>query len=156
MRQELPIFVLLTSAGRVLRVAPLTLAVIVACAPGVGDEAVEGGGTIDLVTAELSVPEGFRIEVCASGLPSVRTLKASPDGQLYAVLSEEGLIVRLDLTTPQASPYVVAEDLDRPYGLAFRGEDLYVGEEHQVVRLTGPVCADRGRAPPPQRRALDS
>ena len=131
-------FVLLTSAGRVRRVAPLTLAVIVACAPGVGDEAVEGGGTIDRVTAELSVPDGFRIEVYASGLPSVRTLKAGPDGQLYAVLSEEGRIVRLDLTARQASPRVVAEDLNRPYGLAFRGKDLYVGEEHQVVRLTGP------------------
>lgn len=107
------------------------------CAAASGDaaagEAAEG----------IRVPEGFAIEVFAADLPSVRTLRFGPDGMLYAALSGEGRIVRLDPAAPDPSPRLVAGDLNRPYGMAFRDGALYVGEHHQVIRLDGPDYAAR-------------
>ena len=94
-------------------------------------------------SAAVSVPEGFEIEVFASGLESVRTLKFGPDGQLYAVLSEDGRIVRLDPAAANPEPVTVADDLNQPYGLAFHDGAMYVGEHHQVVRLDGSSFANR-------------
>jgi glucose/arabinose dehydrogenase len=84
------------------------------------------------------VPPGFAIDVFASDLPSVRTLKFGPDGLLYAALSGKGRIVRLDPAAPERAPVEIADGLNQPYGMAFREGALYVGEHDQVVRLEGP------------------
>jgi glucose/arabinose dehydrogenase len=86
----------------------------------------------------LTVPEGFEISVFADDLGGVRTLKTGPDGMLYAVLSVSGRIVRLDPKEPGEAAEVV-EGLNRPYGLAFRDDWMYVGERHQIVRFRGPT-----------------
>lgn len=86
----------------------------------------------------LEVPEGFAIEELASGLSGVRTLKIGPDGQLYAVQSDEGRVVRLDPATGGGVTSVVG-DLNRPYGLAFHEGWMYVGERNQIVRFRGPA-----------------
>ena len=98
-------------------------------------------GAPEQSAAALRVPRGFAIELFAEDLRSVRTLKLGPDGLLYAALSERGRIVRLDPTAAAPRPQTVAEGLRRPYGLAFHEGDLYVGEEHRVVRLEGPSFA---------------
>src|SRR5688572_13977037 len=87
---------------------------------------------------DVQVPDGFVVELFAADVPKVRTLKFGPDGMLYAVQSDEGLIVRLDPGAAAPAPVVVADDLSRPYGLAFHDGALYVGEHHQVIRLDGP------------------
>ena len=94
--------------------------------------------TGDVAGAEgIQVPPGFAIEVFAANLPQARTIRSGPDGLLYVALSQGGRIVRLD--PAQVLPaVVVATGLNQPYGLAFHGGDLYVGEHHQVIRLQGP------------------
>lgn len=99
-----------------------------ACTSGVQGDGVEG----------LRVPEGFVIDLFASDLPGVRTLKFGPDGMLYAALSQEGRIVRIDPSGADRTPELVAAGLDQPYGMAFHGGALYVGNTDQVVRLEGP------------------
>ncbi|MSR36209.1 MAG: hypothetical protein EXR95_06125, partial [Gemmatimonadetes bacterium] len=69
---------------------------------------------------------------------SVRTLRFGPDGLLYAALSEEGRIVRIDPAAADQRPEVIAARLNQPYGMVFRDGALYVGEHDQVVRLGGP------------------
>ena len=98
-------------------------------------------GAPEQSAAALRVPRGFAIELFAEDLRSVRTLKLGPDGLLYAALSKRGRIVRLNPTAAAPRPQTVAEGLRRPYGLAFHEGDLYVGEEHRVVRLEGPSFA---------------
>lgn len=107
-------------------IAALALAAIVAAA-----------GWMHGSAQTLSVPGGFLIEVFADGLSGVRTLKTGPDGLLYAVLSEQGRIVRLDPSGDGAADEVV-RGLGRPYGLAFHEGWMYVGETNQVVRLRAP------------------
>ena len=85
----------------------------------------------------LTVPGGFEISVFADDLPGVRTLRTGPDGMLYAVLSEQGRIVRLD-PSGRGAPSEIVRGLRRPYGLAFQDGWMYVGETHQVVRFRAP------------------
>ena len=89
----------------------------------------------------VQVPQGFAVSVFAEGLSDVRMLELGPDDRLYAVRSAAGEVVRFELNedgTASGGPAVVVLGLRQPFGLAFRDGDLYVGETHQVIRLTGP------------------
>ena len=104
----------------------------------------EGTGqtTNDDAQSFVQVPQGFAVSIFAEGLAGVRMLEMGPDGRLYAVRSSAGQIVRFDLNaggTANGAPAVVASGLRQPFGLAFLNGDLYVGETHQVIRLTGPA-----------------
>ena len=90
----------------------------------------------------VQVPQGFEVSIFAEGLSGVRMLDMGPDDRLYAVRSQAGEVVRFELNadgTANGGPTVVASGLRQPFGLAFRNGDLYVGETHQVIRLTGPA-----------------
>ena len=104
----------------------------------------EGTGqtTNDESQTFVQVPQGFAVSIFAEGVSGVRMLEMGPDERLYAVRSTAGEIVRFDLNTDgtaNGGPAVVATRLRRPFGLAFRDGDLYVGETHQIIRLTGPA-----------------
>ena len=88
------------------------------------------------------VPEGFAVSLFAKGLKGPRRMAFSPNGDLFTVESEGGIVrvFRLDAsgTKPEKSE-VFASGLDRPYGIAFyppRGEPvyLYVATATQVLR----------------------
>jgi glucose/arabinose dehydrogenase len=100
------------------------------------------------VASDLQVPPGFELVEFASGVDGVRTLDFGPDGKLWAVRSMDGAVVRLD-PAGDGSAEGVLDGLNRPYGLAFHGGWVYVGERHRIVRydaasLSGPevVIAD--------------
>jgi len=106
-------------------------------APGQTSDGV-GGSTPQTF---VQVPQGFAVSVFAEGLSGVRMLELGPDDRLYAVRSSAGEVVRFELNedgTASGGPAVVVSGLRQPFGLAFRDGDLYVGETHQVIRLTGP------------------
>lgn len=129
------------------RASAATLAALVPVLCAVGcDAPARGGGSAALPgdasaadpVAGLRVPPGFAIEVFAQDLDQPRTIRSGPDGMLYVALSQRGEIVRLD-PAGKAPRATIARGLDRPYGLAFHGGDLYVGESHQVIVLEGPT-----------------
>ena len=126
----------MTEMSRIFPAAAVLLAVV--STSGCADSGAAQGSPDSVQEQGLRVPPGFVIEVFASDLRSARTLRTGPDGLLYVALSSQGRIVRLDQAALRPDPETVAEDLNRPYGLAFHGGDLYVGEHHQVVRLQGP------------------
>ncbi len=87
-------------------------------------------------------PEGFAVSVFAQGLKGPRRLAFSPNGDLFVVESEGGLVrvLRPDTsgTKPEKSE-VFASGLDRPYGIAFypAGAEpsfVYVATNTQVLR----------------------
>ncbi len=86
----------------------------------------------------ISLPKGFTISVYASGLPGVRMMALSPQGDLTVTQSRAGRVLLLPDRNRDGKPdkmVIVAKDLDRPHGLAWRGEDLYVAETGAVVKL---------------------
>jgi glucose/arabinose dehydrogenase len=86
----------------------------------------------------LQVPRGFAVGVYASGLPGARFMVLGPDGVPYLSLTARGRVVKLpDLNGDGRADTIitVAEGLDLPHGLAFRGDTLYVAETNRVVRF---------------------
>lgn len=90
--------------------------------------------------AAPKVPEGFAVETFASGFKQPRTLRVAPNGDIF--LSESGtgrvLVFRAGAGGSPAKPEVFAENLDRPYGIAFvppaAPQYVYVAAANQVVR----------------------
>ena len=123
------------------RGAGLTMVLVLSAACSAPTEGT-GQTTNDNPQAFVQVPQGFEMSIFAEGLLGVRMLELGPDDRLYAALSSSGEVVRFDLNangTAAGGPTVVVSGLRQPFGLAFRNGDLYVGETHQVIRLTGPA-----------------
>ncbi len=86
------------------------------------------------------VPAGFAVQVFASGFKQPRTLRVAPNGDIF--LSESGtgrvLVFRPGAGGAPARPEVFAENLERPYGIAFvppvNPQYVYVAAANQVVR----------------------
>lgn len=86
----------------------------------------------------LHVPAGFKISVFADGLKGVRYLALGPGNAIYASQPGSGLVVKLgDSNHDGAADSVVpvASGLRGPFGIAFRGDTMYVAEETRVKRF---------------------
>jgi len=87
------------------------------------------------------VPEGFAVEVFASGLKQPRVIRIAPNGDIFVAESESGRVLVFAAGaagSEPATPEVFAEGLEKPYGILFYppGEPqyVYVGAANQVVR----------------------
>ena len=86
----------------------------------------------------LYVPPGFTISIFAEHLGGVRYLALGPGNVVYASIPRSGTVVRLpdangDGVADSAVPY--AKGLFHPFGLAWRGDTLYVGDEDALIRI---------------------
>lgn len=103
--------------------------------------------------ARLRVPAGFVVQLLAADLPNARWLAETPDGRLLLAQSRDHRITWLadrdrDGVAEGRGVLADADDgLDLPFGMAFVGDALYVGNQDRVLRfpwrrgqetLTGP------------------
>jgi glucose/arabinose dehydrogenase len=93
--------------------------------------------------AKPLVPEGFSVEMAASGLTGPRVIRLAPNGDLFVAESRADTIRVFRIPPGSATPAkagVFARGLHQPYGIAFYppGPDpqwLYVGNSDSVVRF---------------------
>src|SRR5439155_13483063 len=86
----------------------------------------------------LRVPPGFKIAVFAENLQGVRFMTLGPGNAIYASQPGPGLIVRLTDANHDGvadSVVTIASGLKGPFGIAFRGDTMYVAEETELVRF---------------------
>ncbi len=82
----------------------------------------------------LAVPGGFRIEVVSDQVDGARFLAAAPNGDIIVSEISRGQVVAVRPGSPPGTPpRVVARNLARPNGLAFRGSDLYIATWSGIV-----------------------
>jgi glucose/arabinose dehydrogenase len=89
------------------------------------------------------VPEGFKIEMAASGLESARTVVTAPNGDLFLAESMPGRIRVLrgfGADGKVVTNEVFAGDLTMPYGIAFyppgpNPQYVYIGNTNSIVRF---------------------
>jgi len=94
-------------------------------------------------SATPKVPAGFSADLYASGLTQPRVIRRAPNGDIFVAESGAGRVRVLrapDGAARAAQQAMFAENLQRPYGIAFYppGDNprfIYIGEAHQVVRL---------------------
>ena len=86
----------------------------------------------------VQVPPGFAVDVYAEGLRGARFMAQGPDGTPYLSITRAGRVVKLPDANGDGradTVITVAERLNLPHGLAFRGDTLYVAENNRVVRF---------------------
>lgn len=96
------------------------------------------------------VPDGFEVHVFATGLNQPRRVRVAPNGDVFVSESAAGrvLIYRAGTGGAPSTSHVFAQNLDRPYGIAFvpttEPQYVYVAAANQVVRYpyrSGAVAA---------------
>lgn len=88
-----------------------------------------------LPLAKLHVPEGFKIEVYASGVGNARSMRLGDKGTLFVgsrVLDKVYAVTQADGKT---TVKVIASGLHRPNGVAFHDGSLYVAELSKIWRF---------------------
>jgi glucose/arabinose dehydrogenase len=101
-------------------------------------------------------PDGFKVELLATGLKGPRVMRTAPNGDVFIAESGGGRISVLRGITADGKPQqmeVFADGFEHPYGIAFYppGPDpksLYVGDTAAVVRLAYESGQLRASAPP--------
>src|SRR6266566_5089339 len=115
--------------------ALLVALVAVACrgTPAAG----QGGGQMRSDDT-LRLPPGFKISVFAENLRNVRFMTLGPGNAIYASQPEMGVVVKLTDANHDGiadSVVTIASGLKGPFGIAFRGDTMYVGAENELVRF---------------------
>ena len=93
--------------------------------------------------AKPKVPDGFTVEMVASGFEQPRVIRTAPNGDLFVADSGSNEIHVIRMQDGAAAPgekTVFAEGLDQPYGIAFyppgpNPEWVYVANTDSVVRF---------------------
>lgn len=88
--------------------------------------------------AKLSVPDGFRVELWATGFEDPRNMILAPNGDVFlADMSGDKVWVLRDTNGDRVPDqrFTWSDDLDAPFGLAIRGNHLYVGNEGAIIRF---------------------
>src|SRR5579864_1674328 len=83
--------------------------------------------------AELNLPAGFQIEEFATGFRLPRFMTLGPGGEILvtdSLPSGKGSVYLIGAT--ERKPIVT--NLDKPYGMAFWGNYLYVAEPESIKR----------------------
>lgn len=123
-----------------MRLRPTVALVVLACTNGDGVAGQQPAGMEPQQIAghTLYHRAGFRVGLFADNLGGVRNIVVGPQGAVYAALQRGGRIVRLvdaDGDGVADSVRDVATGLEGPFGIAFRGDTMYVGEMTEVVRF---------------------
>jgi len=85
-----------------------------------------------------TVPTGFHVNVFATGFKVPRFLATAPNGDIFVADTGAGEIIVLrdpQRTGGAQQREVFAEKLNRPFGIAFREDYVYVGNTDEVVRF---------------------
>ncbi len=85
----------------------------------------------------LKLPEGFKIDVFASGVKDARSMTLSPSGIVYVGTKRESNVYALvdtDKDGKADKKYSIGNGLKTPNGVAFRNGSLYVAEVNRLLR----------------------
>jgi glucose/arabinose dehydrogenase len=115
--------------SRGLAVVAIAVALVHACAPRSA-----GQGSGPGMPFPLAAPPGFSIELASNQIRGARFLAVAPNGDVVVSEISRGQVVAVRPgSAVDAEPLLVANALEKPNGLAFRGNDLYIATWTGVV-----------------------
>ena len=82
---------------------------------------------------KLTLPQGFKAEIYAAGMPGARMMALAPDGTLFIGTRTIGRVYAVK----DGKTYTLASGLKQPNGIAFVNGSLYVIAINQVLRFDG-------------------
>jgi glucose/arabinose dehydrogenase len=92
----------------------------------------------ELDLSAIRLPPGFSIEIWSEEVPNARSLALGDNGTVFVATRRDGRVYAL-LPMGDARPTIItlAENLIMPNGVAFHEGDLYVAENHRILRFPG-------------------
>jgi len=87
---------------------------------------------------DITLPEGFRIDVYAQDVANARQMALGDDGVLYVGSRGAGMVyavIDTDGDFRAETVRIIARGLNLPTGVAYRDGDLYVAEVQRVLRF---------------------
>ncbi|MBV9685933.1 MAG: PQQ-dependent sugar dehydrogenase [Alphaproteobacteria bacterium] len=105
----------------------------------------------------LQVPPGFVATPFATGLANPRRLLVLPNGDVLVAEQSAGYLTLLRDDGEGHAKWIDrhVEDLNRPYGLALRGDEILVADQDAIWRVPHMVGALRAGRPVPPQNAAD-
>ena len=110
--------------------------------------------TVPFNGQSLQVPPGFEATPYVTGLVNPRRLLVLPNGDVLVAEQSAGYVTLLRDDGSGHAKWIDrhVEDLNKPYGLALRGDEILVADQDGIWRVPHVVGALRaGRPAPPQR-----
>ncbi len=95
---------------------------------------VTGRLAADLPLHKLSVPEGFKIEVWAEGVPDARSLALGDKGTVFVSNRVQTNVYAVIDNGGKREVKQILKGLKSPNGIAFDKGTLYVAERHRITR----------------------
>ncbi|MCV6620900.1 MAG: PQQ-dependent sugar dehydrogenase [Cellvibrionaceae bacterium] len=132
------LLVLALAIAALLQFGPLSLGSAKAILNVLGVYSVEAPQQ-SVIAQRLKVPEGFSVGRYAEGLTKVRFIEFSRSGDLLAVLSRDGQLVRLKADADGDGRHdgkeILMEGLKAPNDLEFYEDYLYIAESNAIGRV---------------------
>lgn len=134
--------------------------------PNVTESASNAPGTVPMPEGALpKVPDGFKVELVASGITNPRAIRFAPNGDLFVANSEDGEVLVFDFDEAggmkEVKPAVYADKLNQPYGISFYPKDnpewIYIAESDGLKRFhykAGDLKVEEGEDGPDQGEAI--
>ena len=91
----------------------------------------------------LTVPNGFKVEVFASGINNARTLRVADDGTVFVGTWQGNAVYAIP---PGGEAVTLYEGLDWPNGIALHDGDLYIAE-HTKISVAKDIMDNLDSAP---------
>jgi glucose/arabinose dehydrogenase len=85
----------------------------------------------------LRVPQGFKVELWASGMPGARMMAEGPNGTVFVGTRTIGRVYAVSDAGGQRQARTLAQGLNQPNGLAVKDGNLYVVAINRVLRYDG-------------------
>ena len=93
---------------------------------------------VDKITiSKLRVPDGFKVEVWAHGMPGARMMVRGDKGTIFVGTRVIGKVYAVSDKGGTREHKVIAEGMKQPNGVAFNDGSLYVISIDQVLRFDG-------------------
>src|SRR6185369_5928663 len=96
-----------------------------------------GRSAKDLPVNSLKVPDGFKVEVFADGIPEARSLAMGDKGTLFVSNRNAKNVYAVVSSGGKREVKTILKGLDAPNGIAFSKGTLYVAERGRITRYDG-------------------
>ena len=91
----------------------------------------------DIPVDKIKVPNGFKVELWAHGMPGVRMMARGSKGTIWAGTRIIGRVYEIKDKGGVREHRILAQKLTQPNGVAFQGGNLYVMAINRVFRYDG-------------------
>jgi glucose/arabinose dehydrogenase len=87
--------------------------------------------------SKIKVPQGFKVELYASGLSNARVMTLGSKGTLFVSSRVAGNVYALVDKAGKREVKTLAKNLELPNGVAFRDGTLYVAAQNRILKWEG-------------------